>query len=207
MQALDDPAVARYRLTVDQYHRMAEVGVLEPDARLELIDGALIEKARVGSMHCSIVLRLTRLLLRATDGVACVAVRAPLRLDRWNELEPDLSVVKFRVDYYASALPTAVDALLAIEVADTTLAHDLGAKARLYAAHGVPAYWVFDLVNGQMHAHAEPLANGYRRIDPLTNLGPMPVPGLPGTTVDLSRILSKELVSNFRNRCSQIRHR
>jgi Uma2 family endonuclease len=189
MQTLDEPVITRHRLTVEKYYQMAEAGVLEPDARVELIDGEVVDMAPIGSKHYGTVLRLNRLLVPAAGNLAIVLVQAPLRLGGWSEPEPDLAVLKPHADDYTTALATEADALLVIEVADTSLAYDLRTKARLYAAHGIPVYWVFDLVNGVLHAHAEPQADGYRRIDEMTNLGPMPLPGLPGTVVDLSGLL------------------
>ncbi len=189
METLDEPVITRHRLSVEKYHRMAEAGVLEPDARVELIDGEVIDMAPMGSKHFSMVARLMRVFVQATDGHAFVSVQAPLHLDRWNEPEPDLAVMKLRADDYATALPTALDTLLVIEVADSTLAYDLRTKARLYAAHGVPAYWVFDITQGLLHVHAEPGAEGYRQIGQSKNPGVTPLPGLPGVSVDLGGIV------------------
>jgi Uma2 family endonuclease len=189
METLDDPVITRHRLTVEKYYRMAEAGVLEPDARVELIDGEVIDMAPMGSRHYAMVICLNELFIEALRGSALVAIQAPLHLDRYNEPEPDLAVLKRRDDRYATALPTAVDTLLVIEVADTTLAYDLRTKARLYAAHEVPAYWVFDLVHGLLHAHAEPSPEGWRHVSQLKNLGATPLPGLPGVSVDLTGIV------------------
>lgn len=189
MQTLDEPVITRHRLTVEKYYQMAEAGVLEPDARVELIDGEVIDMAPIGTRHFSMVGRLTGVFAVATHGLAFLSVQSPLRLGRWNEPEPDLALTKLRADNYANGLPTAADSLLVVEVADSPLNYDLRTKARLYAAHGIPAYWVFDLVNGVLHAHADARPEGYRRIDQLKDLGPSPVPGLPGATVDLSGIL------------------
>lgn len=189
MQTLDEPVITRHRLTVEKYGQMAEAGVLEPDARVELIDGEVIDMAPIGTKHYGTVFRLTRLLVRAVGDLAVVLVQAPLRLGRWNEPEPDLAVLKPHPDDYTTVLATEADAFLVVEVADTSLVYDLRTKARLYAAHGIPAYWVFDLVDGVLHAHADPVPEGYRRIDQLKNLGPTPLPGLPGTMVDLTGVV------------------
>ena len=145
METLEEPRITRHRLNVEQYHRMSEAGVFEPDARVELIEGEIIDMAPIGSRHFSAVSRLNRMLVEATGSRAVVSIQQSLRLDRFTEPEPDIAVLKPRDDFYAEALPTGADALLVIEVADSTIAFDLRTKARLYATHGVLTYWVVDL--------------------------------------------------------------
>ena len=145
MDELEEPRVARHKLTVEEYYRMAEVGVLAHDARVELIEGEVIDMAPIGSKHYSAVARLHRMLQLAWADKAMVVAQSPLRLSKRSEPEPDIVVLKPRDDFYASALPTGPDSLLVVEVSDTTLAYDVRIKAPLYARHGVPEYWVFDL--------------------------------------------------------------
>ena len=189
MEMLDEPVITRHRLTVEKYYQMAEAGVFEPNARVELIDGEVIDMAPIGTKHYGTVFRLNRLLVQAVGDLAVVLVQSPVRLGRWNEPEPDLALLKPRADDYTTVLATPADTFLVIEVADSSRAYDLRTKARLYAAHGIPAYWVFDLVSGSLHAHSEAHPDGYRRVDELKDLGPTPIPGLPGATVDLSGVL------------------
>lgn len=186
MGALEEPRIIRHRLSVEQYHRMGEAGVLAPDARVELVEGELIEMAPIDSRHFSAVGRLTRLLVEATSTRACVSVQQPLRLDQYNEPEPDLAVLKPRADFYETALPMGTDALLVIEVADSTVAFDLRSKARLYAANGVPVYWVFDLPARLLHVHSDPHDGSYRSVRALTEPATLPVPGLVDISLDLS---------------------
>lgn len=188
MGALDESLITRHRLSVDQYHRMAETGVLEPDARVELIEGELIEMAAIGSRHFAAVSRLNRQLIEAAGSRAVVSVRSCLRLDRYNQPEPDLAILRPRADFYAAALPTGADSLLVIEVSDTTLTFDLRVKARLYAMHGVPEYWVVDLPASQLHVHR--VADGQRYRDVTTLLSPanISVPGLDDVAIDLTEL-------------------
>lgn len=189
METLDDPRIKRHRLNVEQYHRMGEAGVFEPDARVELIEGEVIDMAPIGSRHFSMVGRLTRLLVEATGAHAFVSVQQSLRLDPFNEPQPDIAVLKSRDDFYAASLPTGFDALLVIEVADTTLAFDLRTKARLYATHGVPVYWVVDLPAGLMHVHSAPHGDAYSSVSALRNPDVMPIPGLTDIAIDLAGLL------------------
>src|SRR5688500_14365457 len=80
----------RHRITVHDYHRMAEVGVLAPDARVELIEGEIIDMAPIGKGHQSIVDQLNRVLVRAVGDHAIVRVQGSIRLSQWSEPEPDL---------------------------------------------------------------------------------------------------------------------
>lgn len=164
METLDEPVLVRHRLDVDQYHRMAEAGVLAPDARVELIDGEIIDMAPIGTRHWSAVSRLNKWLVGHVGDAALVSVQQSLRLGRQDEPEPDIALLKPRADFYAGALPTGADALLVIEVADSTVAFDLRTKARLYATHGVRVYWVIDLANDTLHVHAAPRDGGYETV-------------------------------------------
>jgi Uma2 family endonuclease len=185
METLVEPLVRRHRLTVEQYHRMGEAGVFEPEARVELIEGEVIDMAPIGSRHWSMVSRLTRMLVAATGDRAVVSVQQSLRLSRNTEPEPDIALLKPRADFYASALPTGADALLVIEVADTTLQFDLQTKARLYATHGVPHYWVIDVAAARVHLHSAPQGERFTAVQVLEQPAALPLPGFEGHSIDL----------------------
>jgi Uma2 family endonuclease len=189
MEVLEEPRIKRHLLTVEQYHLMGEAGVFAPDARVELIDGEVIDMAPMGSRHYGTVTRLDRLLTAAIGPRAIVNGQMPLRLGAMSEPEPDLCVLKARDDFYASALPTAADALLVIEVSDSTLAYDVRVKARLYARHGVPVCWVFDLQAPMLRVFAEPRDGDYARVEEIVSPGLRPIPGLDGIEVDLTGVL------------------
>lgn len=73
MGAIDDRLrLARHRLTVADYYRMAEAGVLAPDARVELIEGEIIAMAAIGTRHASTVGRLLRAATTAAGSRAFV---------------------------------------------------------------------------------------------------------------------------------------
>ena len=150
-----------HRLTVDDYYRMAEAGVLSPDDRTELIEGEIIDMAPIGSAHADVVMLLTELLMQRVGGSAKVRAQVPVRLSLRSEPQPDLAVVKAKPAGYRRAHPTADDVLLLIEVSDTTLRYDLDVKARLYATHGIPEYWVVDLVANRVWCHRLPSGTRY----------------------------------------------
>ncbi|MEO6078623.1 MAG: Uma2 family endonuclease [Steroidobacteraceae bacterium] len=137
----------RHRITVDEYHRMAEVGLLAPEARVELIEGEIIDMAPIGPPHSSVVNQLNRLLVRAVGDQAIVQSQGAVRLNIRTEPEPDLALFKPREDFYRHRHASGVDTLLVIEVSESSLRYDREIKVPLYARHDVPEVWVVDLVD------------------------------------------------------------
>lgn len=189
MNLLDAAPVQRHRLTVDDYHRMGEAGVLGPDARVELIEGEVLDMAPMGSQHFWMLSRLNRLLVPAVADRAIVVSQAPIRLDAHNEPEPDFAILRMRSAGHAGALPTARDTLLVIEVSDTTLAYDLRTKSTLYARHGVPEYWVFDLPARTLRFFRAPSGDRYTDITATETPGRIALPGLPDLEVDFAGLM------------------
>jgi Uma2 family endonuclease len=153
----------RRALTVEDFHRMGEVGILRPDERVELIEGELRAMAPIGRRHFNLVNRLTRLLSNAVREKAVVSVQNPVVLRPISEPQPDL--VLLRPHFWAlQDLPGPEDVLLAIEVADTTLSFDRIVKARLYAKHGIAELWIVDAEGQTLLRHLEPTGEAYARV-------------------------------------------
>ncbi len=188
MEFLDAVQIKRHRLTVEQYHRMVEAGVIVPDARVELIEGNVIEMAPIGPRHHAAVIRLTRLLAQALNDRAILSTRLPIRLDDMTETKPDLAIYKRCDDFYANALPTGTDALLVIEISDTQLDYDVRVKGPLYARHGVPAYWIFDLPARALRYFRAPRGDAYTDVMALETPDVVTLPGL-NIRVDLAGVL------------------
>jgi len=189
MTNLSENWLPRHRLTVLEYHRMGELGLLAPDARVELIDGEIIDMAPIGSRHASVVDRLARILFAAVGERAIVRVQNPVHLGDRSEPEPDLALVKWREDYYRDSHPAAADVLLMIEVAESTQRYDRSVKAPLYARHAVPEFWVIDLENKLVHFYRHPAGDAYAEISASEQPGMTPIGLLPGIAVDLAGIL------------------
>jgi Uma2 family endonuclease len=153
----------RYRLSVEDYHKLGTAGILNGESRVELIEGELLEMAPIGSLHAATVARLHELFYEQARDVALVWQQNPVTLQPRSEPQPDLTLLKLRADHYAHALPTAADVLLIVEVSDTTLDYDRGEKLRLYAQHGIPEYWIVDVQAKRVEVYREPLFNGYVR--------------------------------------------
>ncbi|MEE9322068.1 MAG: Uma2 family endonuclease [Granulosicoccus sp.] len=145
----------RHSLSVDDYYRMAEVGILAPDARVELIEGEIIDRVPIGCTHASVVDYLNRMLVLAVGDSAIVRTQNPVRLDNYSEPEPDFAILKPRQDSYRKSHPTADDVFLLIEVSDSTLRYDRNIKMPLYAKFGVPAVWIIDVAAQRLHIYNE----------------------------------------------------
>jgi Uma2 family endonuclease len=178
----------RHRITVDEYHRMAEVGVLAPDARVELIEGEIIDMPPIGSRHAAAVRRLDELLQSAVAGLATVSCQAPLQLGDLTEPQPDLALLARREDFYEQQNPRVSDTLLVIEVSDATLRHDLHTKMSLYTRYGIPELWVVNLEGKRLHIFRNPSGAAYSEAIASDKPGVMPIASLPGVTLDLSSL-------------------
>ena len=161
---MDDATVvlARHRLNVDEYYRMADAGILGEDDRVELIDGELIDMAPIGQDHAATVNGLTHALVMACNGKAIVSVQNPVRLDRFNEPQPDFAVSRLRADNYRlHGHPGPADVLLLVEVADSSLRFDKKVKLPLYARAGIGEVWIVNLAQRVLEAYREPAGEAY----------------------------------------------
>ncbi|MGH9154750.1 MAG: Uma2 family endonuclease [Acidimicrobiales bacterium] len=152
---------APHLFTVDEYHAMADSGVFAPGARVELIEGAIIEVAPIGPPHASFVDRLTMRLAAAVAGRAIVRVQGPVEANRQSEPQPDLTLMVHRDDYYAGAHPRPGDVLLVIELADSSLAFDRRVKLPMYAGSGIAEVWIVDVKGRRIEVHRQLGADGY----------------------------------------------
>jgi Uma2 family endonuclease len=144
MATIPFPVPSRHLISVDAFHRMGEAGILGPEDRVELIEGEIIDMSPIGALHAAIVDVVARHFGRRAGESVFIRCQNPLRLDDVSEPEPDISILRPRADFYTTSHPGAADVLLVIEVADTSLAYDLGTKVPLYARHGIPEVWVID---------------------------------------------------------------
>jgi Uma2 family endonuclease len=154
-------ALPHRKFTVDEYHYFIEQGVFQPEERLELIEGELIEMSPIGKRHAGSVDFIADLLRRFLGEKAIVRVQNPIVLDDFSEPQPDVCLLKRREDFYRQTNATAKDVLLAIEVADTTVKYDRDVKFPRYAANGIAEAWLIDLENDRVEIHSEPTAFGY----------------------------------------------
>ncbi|WP_038016980.1 Uma2 family endonuclease [Synechococcus sp. PCC 7335] len=158
------PAPTKLRLiTTNEYHRMAEVGILSPDERVELIAGQIIQKMPKGPRHSALCKRIEKLIERLLGDKVLVRLQDPIQLDLYSEPEPDIVVAHPNASFYVDHHPTPNEIYLIVEIADSTIERDLGFKADLYAAVGVADYWVLNVQAQQLHIFRQPQADGYQR--------------------------------------------
>lgn len=191
MGALEQPLppLTRHRISADDYQRMGELGLIAPDARVELIDGEIIDMATIGSRHWACVTRLNRLLGAAVGDRAVLSVQASFRLDDYSQPEPDLALYAPRDDFYAEALPTPAQTLLIIEVADTSARYDRQIKLPLYARRGIGEFWIVDLDANLLRLYREPQGDDYLQASATPRPGVVGIVALPGVQIDLTGLL------------------
>ena len=153
-------AVQTYRWTREAFERLGETGVLPPDARVELVNGTLVEMSPQGSQHATAIRKVEEALRNAFRDGFDVRTQLPLALSETDEPEPDVAVVPGTIDDYRDAHPS--EAVLAVEVADTSLDFDRSTKLRAYARGAVPAYWILNLRDRSLEVYRTPAGDDYR---------------------------------------------
>lgn len=187
METQVEAKIARRLFTADEFHAMAEAGILHEDDRIELIEGELIEMAAIGTKHFTCVNTLTRLLVQSVAEEGIVSVQNPVSLG--EKLEPQPAVAVLKAKDYSDALPGPEDVLLLIEVSDTTLTYDRETKLPLYARSGVREAWIMDLQNNAMERHTEPSENGYRLVRRASKGESLPSEAVPEVVLRFDDIL------------------
>src|SRR6266700_1636870 len=152
---------AEHRFTVADYYRMAETGVLKPGARVELLDGKIIDMLPIGPFHGGSVNRLIRLFSKLSNGRWLVSAQNPVHLDEYSEPQPDLMLLKPEADDYTSRHPRPEDVFLLIEVADTSLDFDREEKLPAYGRTGISEVWILNRPAKVPEAYREPHFSGY----------------------------------------------
>ncbi|HEY0556870.1 MAG TPA: Uma2 family endonuclease [Thermoanaerobaculia bacterium] len=150
-------------LTIEEFERAWDDGAYPPDARLELIRGEVVEMSPIGDPHFLSVMYLGD-LLSDLKPAAISSLQGPLRLPLQESVpQPDAVVFRRRADF-AQRPPRGKDALLVVEVSDSTLAYDRDVKMPLYAQAGVPEYWLVDLKNQRIFVYRQPSSEGYQEV-------------------------------------------
>ncbi|RMH90903.1 MAG: Uma2 family endonuclease [Calditrichaeota bacterium] len=180
--------VAHKRFTVEEFYRMGEAGIFTEDDRVELIEGEIIEMSPIGKRHAVCVARLTGLFGQLAEKRFIVWVQNPLPLNAYSEPQPDITLLKFRSDFYAQKDIEPADVLLIIEVSDTTLEYDREVKIPLYARAGIPESWVIDLAHEAVEVYSQPEEGEYRSVRTVKRgetLTPVALPDISLTVDDI----------------------
>ena len=147
--------------TVQEYHHMSELGILDASDRTELITGKIVLKSAKIAFHVIALRLLASFLEKSFDESVLVRTQDPILLDNFSEPEPDLAIVKGTMFDYADRHPSPEDVYLVVEIADSTLKKDCEVKDKLYARSNIADYWVIDVKNRQVHIFRTPTPTGY----------------------------------------------
>lgn len=178
--------VRRHRLTVAEYFRMAEVGLLAPEARVELIEGEILDMAPIGPQQGSLTWELLRRIARDLGDQVWVWPQATLPLNEFSAPEPDVALLRYRDDKYKHGYPSPEDVLLIIEVSESSLRHDLKVKVPLYARHKIPEVWIVDVARPCIHFFHTLDAGHYTHTSSVPAPGVVSLQALHAVTVDLT---------------------
>lgn len=156
-------AGAPIRFSRAAFYQLGEFGILGKADRVERVEGEILQMSPIGSRHSACVTRVNRFLTPRV-GDALVRFENPIALPQDIDPQPDIAVVRPRDDDYEDSHPTADDALIVIEVADSTVAFDRTVKAQWYAEAEIPEYWLVDLIRRRVIVHQLPVTGEYRDV-------------------------------------------
>jgi len=180
-------AITRY--SVDDYEEMVRLGVLTENDRVELIRGEIVPKMAIGPKHGGCLKRFNRVLSERAAGRAIIGIQDPVRLPD-SEPEPDVSVLKPRADYYATAHPQPPDILLLVEIGDSSLDEDRNVMKPLYAEAGIEEFWIANLRDDCLEVYRGPQSDGtYRETRILQRGQSTDIAALPGVVVAVDEVL------------------
>jgi len=154
-------AIQQHRVTVSEWHNMGKYNIFPPNARMELIEGEIIDMAPIGPSHAGCVRNLIELLSLQKGKAAWLDVQNPILLSNLSEPEPDLTLLRPISHFYRERHPTPEDIFLLIEVSDSTVHYDRDQKIPLYAKEGIVECWLVDLNEFKIEVYLNPTANGY----------------------------------------------
>ncbi len=178
-------------LTIDEYHRMIEAGIIHEGERVELLAGQIFNMAAKGTWHTVATRNLFKQLLNLIGDRADVQSQDPITLPNNTEPEPDLVIARLREDNYINSHPTPAEIILVIEVADSTLNLDRNTKAPLYAAAGISEYWIVNLVENRLEIYRQPQGSIYTNNQIIlltTGARSIEIPQFPEINLDLDPI-------------------
>lgn len=155
---------SRKIFTVSEYHKMIDAGVFVGNSNYELIEGEIVKKMTQGNFHISCVNRLTRLFSLNLNDEFILSVQNAVVIGGISEPEPDVTLLKFREDFYASGKATSEEVLLLVEVSDTTLKYDRDVKLRIYAEAEIEEVWIVNLPRQVLEVHTNPVKGKYKLV-------------------------------------------
>jgi len=183
------PVLTAHRFTAGEYYRMAETGLLAPNARVELLDGQIIDMSPIGPLHGGLTKRLNQFFSRTAKGRWVVAVQDPLHLDEHSEPQPDLMLLKPAPGDYTDRHPAPKDVFLIIEVSDTSLHYDREEKLPAYARAGITEVWIVNALEKNIEVHREPHVTSYGSTTVLRSGDKVSPLTFPDIAVDVAELM------------------
>lgn len=186
--------VKRHFVTLDEYDRMVESGVFEPEAQIELIRGEIVDMPPPGPAHESSVARLHIFLSECVQRRSLVWPQGnSIGLPGSNSRpQPDITLLRWRDDYYSGQRPRPEDVILLVEVSDSTLKFDRRDKPQIYAEAGIAEYWVVNLVDSVVEVYADPQAGKYHTTRTVRRGETLQLPVGPGGEIAVGDIIGQE---------------
>jgi Uma2 family endonuclease len=184
-------APAKHRFSVEDYYRMAETGVLRPDARVELLDGEIIDMSPIGPFHGGVTRYLIEFFADASKKRWITDAQNPVQLDDHSEPQPDLMLLKPSGHYYKKRQPTPKDVFLLVEIADTSLERDQEIKLPAYARSGIAEVWIVDLNEQTIEVYRQPNFTGYASKTVLAAGDKATPQAFPDMALDVAELLKR----------------
>ena len=190
-------AATRRKFTIEEYHRLVDLGFFTENDRIELIRGEIVEMAPKRTPHSVCNSLLWKQLYNSIAERAEIRVQEPIVLPSNSEPEPDLVIAKQKDDNYLSAHPTATDVILVIEISDSTLKYDRETKLSLYAEARINHYWIANLVDRYLEVYTNPFADnqnnfGYKSKSILLSNEHIAIPDLDRVSLELANIFPSQ---------------
>jgi len=196
IRAMTDGEIRARRLTRAELEQLVDPSVVPPGEALELIGGELVSAERQSPGHYAAIRKTARALVTAFGPGWDVRQEGPLVLDDESEPEPDVAVVPGQPEDYVVAHPSR--AVLAVEVAESSLRVDRLHKGSLYARAGLADYWVLNLVARVLEVYREPIADAaspfgwrYARREALDVTAQVTPLAAPGSSISVSRLFPR----------------
>jgi Uma2 family endonuclease len=177
--------------TVDEYHRMADAGILDSDERTELLDGLIVRMPPPGVPHWTTHMRVVAYLSDALRGRALVPGRISVPLGEYNEPEPDIAVVADLPYRRMNRPPEPSEVYAMIELAASSLAKDTRIKRSLYGRFAIPDYLVVDLNDDVLIHFSQPAGGEYPEPHRLGRGDTLALSALPDIRLSAERFLDE----------------
>ena len=170
---------------------MAETGVFPPDARVELLDGRILDMSPIGPFHGGVTKFLNKNFTAAAKGRWIMAVQDPVRLDEHSEPQPVIMLLKPVADFYRKRHPQPEDVFLLVEISDSTLVADQEDKLPIYGRTGITEVWIVNLIEETIEIYREPHLAGYASKTILRSGDKAKPQAFTDAAVDVAELLAK----------------